>query len=111
MDNTPINRKIVELIASGEYEDQPISFLRQVAEEKLATDIESGKGNFYTVGQLRSMLVDLPENRLIATQVVATDGTAWNMWAKFTPCVSQGDGFAILTLYHSELTTLPKLPK
>jgi hypothetical protein len=62
-------------------------------------------GDFCTVGQLRRLLEGVPDDRFLACQVVAADGSAWNMGATFTPQVPHGT-IAALTLAHPELHTL-----
>lgn len=62
--------------------------------------------NFHTVGQLKNVLKDLPDDRFIACQVVAKDGKVWNMWGEICPQVPQGT-IACLTFRHDELETLP----
>ena len=61
--------------------------------------------SFSTVGELRELLEGLPDDRLIIPQVVANDGTAWNMVPKFLAKVPNGD-VAVLTLSHSQLNSL-----
>ena len=63
---------------------------------------------FGNVGQLRKTLEGVPDDTLIACQVVAQDGRAWNMAASFCPRVPHGT-IACLQLRHPELKTLPEL--
>lgn len=61
---------------------------------------------FYTVGQLRAALEGVPDDRVIMAQVVAVDGSAWNMRATFMARIPAGN-VAALTLEHPQLATLP----
>lgn len=61
---------------------------------------------FATVGELRRALDGVPDERFVACQVIATDGSAWMMWGSFCPQVPQGT-IAALTMEHAELKTLP----
>jgi len=59
------------------------------------------------VGDIRKAIQGLPDDRIVAAQVVAADGTAWSMRAVFVPCVPNGD-IALIDLRHPDLKTLPK---
>lgn len=63
----------------------------------------------YSVGKLRELLADLPADRMVIFQVAATDGTAWSLSGAFCPQV-RGGSFAVVTLTHLELTTMPSWP-
>jgi len=67
--------------------------------------LKMGSIKFNTVGQLRKALEGVPDDRIIVPQVVAEDGSAWNMWAEFCPQVPQGT-IACLQLTHIELKSL-----
>lgn len=62
---------------------------------------------FSTVGELKKALENVPDDRFLACQVVAVDGTAWNMWGNFCPQVPNGT-IACLTFEHTELETMPE---
>ena len=81
------------------------SFMKSLS-EKLKNMSISLPNNFHTVGQLRKLLEDLPDDRFIACQVVAADGKAWNMWGQFCGQVPH-ETIACLTFAHDELKTLP----
>lgn len=65
------------------------------------------RGFFRTVGDLKTLLQGIPDDRIIICQVTAEDGTTWNMWPSFTGQV-QGGTIAAITFTHIELKTLPK---
>lgn len=58
------------------------------------------------VADLRKALEGLPDERLIVSQVVAMDGTAWNLAAEFCPTAAGGN-VAVLSLTHPLLRTMP----
>ena len=64
-----------------------------------------------TVGKLRAAVADLPDDAPIIVQVVAEDGTTWNMF--LTVALGKDHGFrwavnpAILTVRHPDLRTFP----
>jgi hypothetical protein len=60
---------------------------------------------FSQVGPLRDMLNSLPGGRPIMCQVVGVDGSAWNVFAKFTDLMV-GNDMALLTMYHPDLTSV-----
>lgn len=60
-----------------------------------------------TVGDLRKAIEQLPDDRPILAQVVATNGQAWNMEALFTAQPHYLKWASILTLKHDDLARLP----
>lgn len=63
---------------------------------------------FTTVGELKKLIKNLPNDRLIVPQVVSTDNTAWNCYAKFKDKIHNSN-ISCLTLYHPQLKTLPNI--
>lgn len=64
--------------------------------------------NVSTVRDLKDAIAALPDDRLVLSQVAATDGTSWSMRCVFIRCV-QGGNVAGLSMSHPDLYTL--LPK
>lgn len=60
-----------------------------------------------TVGDLRRLMADLPDNFPIAFQVVAKNGQAWNMNADFIARPKYLTWAALMQLKHDELKRLP----
>lgn len=58
---------------------------------------------FYTIGQLKEAIKDLPDDALIYPQVTAKDGSSWYMSAAIDKTPS---GLIVLTLTHTDLQTL-----
>lgn len=58
-----------------------------------------------TVGDLRKAMDGVSDDTTLAFQVVATNGQAWNMRARFCKQVPMGN-IACLTLSHPELRSL-----
>lgn len=54
---------------------------------------------FFNVGQLKKLLENLPDERLIVCQVVTPQKGVWNMWGRFCPQVPQGT-VACMTFSH-----------
>jgi hypothetical protein len=60
-----------------------------------------------TVGDLRRLMTDLPDNYPIVFQVVAKNGQAWNMCADFVAKPKYLTWAALLQMKHDELERLP----
>lgn len=72
--------------------------------------MESAK--FFTLGQLREITKDLPDEHELIFQVVSTDGKAWNCFADFCKNIISPDGnLSCITFSHPELKHLPELNK
>lgn len=65
----------------------------------MATGIE-----FYTVGQLRKALADLPDDQFLVCQVAGQEGGAWNLCGTF---FAPSKGPASLVFKHPALIRLP----
>lgn len=61
----------------------------------------------YTVGDIRRAIEGRADDELVMSQVVATDGTAWNMAVVIAPIFGQPRGL-VIDLRHPQLFTLPK---
>lgn len=64
--------------------------------------------SFSTVGELKKILQDLPDDRLIISQVVGSEEGAWNMQSEFCKKVQNGE-ISVITLKHPDLKKLPKI--
>jgi hypothetical protein len=65
--------------------------------------VSQSRESVYTVGQIRELLKDLPDEHPIRCQVAASDGSAWNM------CMSMrvmDGGFVHARMYHDQLKSL-----
>lgn len=63
-----------------------------------------------TVGSLREAMKDLSDDQFIHSQVVASDGTAWNMCLSITPEVDgtnfKGKPMTVMAMDHPQLQSL-----
>lgn len=60
-----------------------------------------------TVGDLRRLMTDLPDNYPIVFQVVAKNGQAWNLNADFIAKPRYLKWAALMQMKHDELERLP----
>lgn len=60
-----------------------------------------------TVGDLRRALADAADTQVLLAQVVAADETAWYLSCTAHP--GKAGSFAVLTLRHPDLLTLPPI--
>jgi hypothetical protein len=58
------------------------------------------------VKELIEKLKILDSNKMVVSQVIAEDGTAWNCWLEVNDI--DGSSLVQIKLYHPELKTLPK---
>lgn len=66
---------------------------------------------FRTVGELRRALEGAPDERQLMSQVVAADGSAWNLSGRVVPNVEgSGRSLAAISLTHRDLLALHGQP-
>jgi hypothetical protein len=78
------------------------------------SDEPVGPNNCETVGALRAALASLPDDARLFVQVVAHDGTAWNMSSRVeavdtrkVPTIHWDDPVLLLQVSHHHLKTMP----
>lgn len=64
--------------------------------------------NFATVGELKNLLKNVDDDKIIICQVIAEDNSVWNMFGSFSE-ITNSDKLTVIQFKHPELKTLKNI--